>query len=182
MGLYLYRKEMPDLTVLKDLLQFLRTNSRSAGNSFSYIEAKTSLHPHLTLWENLQLEVGTRSWNEFQQELKPEWLSLIKLIKDPHRKTSEAQTWECFMVSLLKGLLIPSQNLLIDMNEDLLSPFMIQQFKKCVLLATKEKTVYLATANSSLWMDCAHTMVSRKEYKFEILDLDAENLKLKWAL
>lgn len=182
LGLYLFKKETQDLTVLKELLQFLKSHAPPKSHSFSYIEAKTSLHPQLSLWENLQLEVGSGSWKEFQQSLKPEWFSLVKLLKDPTVLAADAEIWEKFMVSLLKGLMLPSQNLLIDMNEDLLSPFMIQQFKKSVLLATRDKTVYLATANSSLWIDCAHTIVGRKDYKFEIETLDAENLKLKWAL
>lgn len=168
--------------VLKELLQFLRSSSSAKNKSFSYIEAKTSLHPHLTLWENLQLELGNTSWKEFQQGLKPEWSSIVKLLKDPMQLTVDAECWEKLLVSLLKGLAIPTQNLLIDMNEELLSPFMIQQFKKTILMATKEKTVYLASAEPSLWLDCAHTIVERNEYKFELEKLDSENIKLKWAL
>ena len=182
LGLYLLKKESTEQTVLKDLLQFLRTNAPGKGNSFSYIEANTSLHPHLSLWENLQLEVGATSWKEFQLGLNSDTLPLVKLIRDPMLLTSKAECWEKFLVSLIKGLMSPSQSLLIDMNEDLLSPFMIQQFKKCILEATKGKSVYLASGHSSLWIDCAHTLVGRKEYRFEIESLDVEILKLKWAL
>lgn len=181
-GLYLYKKENQDQKVLKDLLQFVRSHSPAKTLSFSYIEAETSLHPHLSLWENLQLEIGASSWKEFQEKLKPEWLNLVKLIKDPEILTEKSEPWEKFLISLLKGLTHSSQNLLIDMNEDMFSPFMIAQFKKAMLLATHDKNVFLASAHSSLWLDCTHTIVNRKEYKFELEILGSENLKLKWAI
>ncbi len=180
-GLYLFKKDFQDNKVLKELLQFLRSTAPGKSHSFSYIEAETSLHPHLSLSENLQLEVGFRNWSEFQQGLKPEWAALVNLLKEPSIKAHEAQVWERFLVSLLKGLMIPSQNLLIDMNEELLSPFLIQSFKKSVLTCTPEKTVFLASAHSSLWLDCAHTLVDRKEYVFEVKTLDQAMLKKHWA-
>jgi ABC-type branched-subunit amino acid transport system ATPase component len=181
LGLYLFSKSDQNVKVLKELLQFLRSNSPGKSSSFSYIEAETSLHPHLSLWENLQIELGTRNWNEFRHTLKPEWISLVNLLKQPELQTNHAQTWEKFLVSLLKGLMMPTQNLLIDMNEDLLSPFLIQLFKKSMLEATKEKNVYLATANSSVWLECAHSIVERKDYKFEIRSLDVDPVKKSWA-
>lgn len=180
-GLYLLKKPDQDARVLKDLLQLLRTNSPGKSSSFSYIEAQTSLHPHLSLWENLQLEVGTTTWNDFQYILKPEWASLVKLIKQPELQASHAEVWEKFLVSFIKGIMTSSQNLLIDMNEELLSPFLIQLFKRSVLESTKEKTVYLATANTSLWLDCAHTLVDRKDYEFQIQALNSDHIKRNWA-
>lgn len=181
LGIYLFLKQHQNNMVLKDLLQFLKTTSPGKGHSFSYIEAKTSLHPNLSLWENLQLEIGPVNWKEFQHELRPEWSSLLNLIKEPTLLTQDAQVWERFLVSFLKGLLTPTQHLLIDMNEELLSPVLIQNLKKNVLEASKEKTVFLATANTSLWLDCAHTIVDRKDYKFEVRSLDAETIKKHWA-
>lgn len=180
-GIYLYKKEAQDRKALKDLLQLLRTNNPGKGHSFSYIEAETSLHPHLSLWENLQIEIGPSNFKELESTLKPECLALLNLIKKPHQLTETADVWEKFMTSLLKGMMNTSQNLLIDMNEELLSPFMIQNFKKSIVEATKDKTIYLATNHTSLWLDCAHTIVSRKEYAFEIQTLDQEVIKRHWA-
>jgi ABC-type branched-subunit amino acid transport system ATPase component len=180
-GLYLYKKKSSDHIVLKELLQFVRTISPSQGSSFSYIEAKTSLHPHLSLWENLQIESGTSNWKDFHQSLNPEQTALVNLLKEPSRKCSDAQVWEKFVVSLLKGMISPSRNLLVDMNEESLSPFLIQNFKKSVLSVANSKTVYLASANTSLWLDCAHSIVDRKEYKFEIQSLNSEIIKKHWA-
>lgn len=167
--------------MLKDLLQLLKTNCPSKGNSFSYIEAETSLHPHLSLWDNLQIEIGPSSFKELEHTLKPEWFALLNLLKQPHQLTQECQTWEKFMTSLLKGLMNPSQNLLIDMNEDLFSPFMLQSFKKSVMESTKDKTIYLATNHTSLWLDCAHTLVGRNGYAFDIQVLDQETVKKHWV-
>ena len=180
-GLSLYRKQDQNHKVLKDLLQYLKTTSRVNGHSFSYIEAETSLHPHLSLWENIQVEMGPVSFKEFQHSLNPELSSLLNLLKNTDKKTSEADVWEKFLVSLMKGIMGPSQNLLIDLNEEVIPTLMIQHFKKCILLATKKKQVYLATANSSLWLDCAHTIVTRKEFKFSIEILDSENVKKHWV-
>lgn len=180
-GLYLYKKNQQNQHSLKDLMQLLKTTAPAKQQSFSYIEAKTSLHPHLSLWENLQLEIGHDNWKEFNANLKPEWQSLVKLIKNPERLTLEAETWEHFLVSLIKGISIQSQNLLIDINEELFSPFLIQQFKKSILEATKQKTVFLATANTSLWLDCAHTLVNRNEFVFESQTLNVDQIKKHWA-
>ena len=180
-GLYLYKKESQDSKVLKDLLQFLKTNSRGSSHSFSYIEAETSLHPHISLFDNLQIELGPSNWKDFHQTLKPEFASLVNLLKNPEMMTKDAEDWEKFIVSLIKGLMTPTQNLLIDMNENVLSPFMIQNLKKSILGSTKDKTVYLASANSSLWLDCAHTVVDRKEYKFEVQKFDSENIRKYWV-
>ncbi|MFP5384531.1 MAG: hypothetical protein ACLGHN_00535 [Bacteriovoracia bacterium] len=180
-GFYLFTKSSRDHKVLKDLLQFVKTVSPGKGNSFSYIEAETSLHPHLSLWENLQLEAGISSVKDLTHLLKPEQSALVNLLKRPDMKSKDAEIWEKFLVSLLKGLISPSHNLLIDMNEELLSPFLIQSFKRAVLHSTDSKVVYLASANSSLWLDCAHTIVGRKEYQFEIQSLNAEMIKKHWA-
>jgi ABC-type branched-subunit amino acid transport system ATPase component len=181
LGLYLYKKESQDRKVLKDLLRFLRTNTPGKSQSFSYIEAETSLHPNLSLWENLQIELGSPNWSEFHHALKPEWAALVNLLKRPDLKAQDATIWEKFLVSLLKGLMIPSKNLLIDMNEELLSPFLIQSFKKSMIEATKDKTVYLASANSSLWLDCAHTLVDSNEYTFNVQSLNSDHIKKHWA-
>lgn len=180
-GLYLFQKPSSDLKVLKDLLQFLKTLSPGKKSSFSYIEAETSLHPHLSLWENLQLEAGVSNWQDLKTSLKPDQVALLNLLKSPDQKSLDSEFWENFTVSLLKGLINPSQHLLIDMNEKHLTPFMIQNFKKIVLHTTQYKTIYLASANSSLWLDCAHTLVDRKEYKFEIQSLDSDKIKKHWV-
>lgn len=180
-GLYLFQKPNQDQKVLKELLQFLKTLAPGKKSSFSYIEAETSLHPDLTLWENLQLESGVSTIQDLQYYMKPDQIALMNLLKSPDQKSQDSEFWENFTVSLLKGLIGPSQNLLIDMNEKLLTPFMIQNFKRIVLHTTQYKTVYLATANSSLWLDCAHTLVDRKEYKFEIQKLDSDTIKKYWA-
>ena len=159
----------------------MRSIAPTKGHSFSYIEAKTSLHPNLSLWENLQLELGPVHWNEFHKSINSEWQPLANLLRHPDTLASEAETWEKFLVSLLKGIMLPSQSLLIDMNEDLLSPLLIQNLKKIILEVTREKTVYLASANSSLWLDCAHSIVDRTGYKFEIETLDLNQIKKKPA-
>lgn len=180
-GLYLYKKQSEELIVLKDLLQFLKSVSPAPGLSFSYIEANHSLHPNLSLWENLQLELGMASWRDFQQDLKPEQQALISLLHEPSKKGSDAETWEKFIVSLLKGLVGPSKNLLIDMNEGQIAPHLMQNIKKTLISAGSYKTIYLASANTSLWLDCAHSLVNRQSYKFIIESLSVETIKKSWA-
>jgi hypothetical protein len=176
-GLYLFKKTSGPQVVLRELLQFIRTLGPGQNMSFSYIEANTSLHPNLSLWENLQIETGTASWVEFTNTLNPECFALVHLLRDPTKKCSEAQTWERLLVSLVKGLKSPSRHMLIDMNEEILSPLLIQNFKKNLLITLESKNVILATANASLWMDCAHSIVEREEYKFSINELSSSELK-----
>lgn len=178
-GVYLFKKKSPEHIVLKDLLQFVRTVAPAQSASFSYIEASTSLHPGLSLWENFQVETGASSWKEFQQGLRPEQSALVNLLKEPTVKCKDAEVWEKFLVSLVKGLIGPSKNLLVDMNEDMFSPFLIQQFKKSVLSSVQNKTVFIASANTSLWLDCAHSLVDRKDYEFQIENL-SQDIKKHW--
>jgi len=180
-GIFLFTKNTTNQMVLKELLQFVRTVTPASGSSFSYIEASSSLHPNLSLWENLQLESGVSDWKDFQHTLNPDQKALINLLKDPHRKGKDVEHWEKFLVSLVKGLISPSRNLLVDMNEELFSPFVIQKFKQTVLNSADRKTVFLASANTSLWLDCAHSIVSREEYKFQIQNLNPEIIRKHWA-
>jgi hypothetical protein len=181
-GMCLYQKEKKEVLVLKELLQFLRTNNPGRSASFAYVEAGSSLLPGLSLWENLKLETGGADWSDFRRDLKTEWLPLVNLLKRPDLPVGEAQEWEKFSISLLKGVLGPSRHLLIDMNEDILSPFMIQAMKKaCCLAAGEEKQITLASASSSLWLDCAHSLVTRRGYEFVTEELNEEILKLHWT-
>lgn len=181
-GLCLYQKEKKEVLVLKDLLHLLRTHRPGKASSFAYVEAGSSLLPGLSLWENLKLEAGGSDWGDFKQIIKPEWLPLVNLLKRPDQNVGEADAWEKFAFSLLKGVLGPSRHLLIDVNEDLLSPFMIQIMKRaCCIAANEDKQIYLASASSSLWLDCAHSLIVRKGFDFVTEELNEKELKLHWG-
>lgn len=180
-GLYLFKKSNEAENSLKEMLQFLKSQSVFKSSQFSYIEAGTSLHPELSLIENIQIELGKVSWDELPFYLSGDLQGLLNLIASPEIKASEAQNWEKFLVSFIKGTLLPTKNLIIDINEQNLSPFLIQKFKKNILDITESKTVYLATANTSLWLDCAHSLVGRKGYDFEVEILASELIKKNWA-
>lgn len=179
-GLYLYQKERQDQQVLRDLLQLLKTSFQGKSSAFVYISSENSLLPHLTLWENLQLVSGHGSWREYSHSVKPEWNSLVRLISRPDLLARDAENWEKFTISLLKGLMGPG-HLLLDMNEDHLSPFIIQKLKHTVLALPSERHIFLATALSGLWLDCAHTLVTRKDYHFISQKLDHGLIKRHWA-
>jgi hypothetical protein len=180
-GIAIYKKDRRDQQVLKDLLQLLRSHSPSKAVSFAYIEAEASLLPNISLWENLQIATGGTSWREFSQSVADEWKPLIQLIRNPDQLTLESLPWEKFTISLLKGLLVTNQNLLIDINEELLPPLMIQNFKKIFLKATDSRQIFLASAQTAIWLDCAHSVVSRKSYEFIIEKLDADRIKRHWV-
>lgn len=180
LGLYLCQKQKQDQVVLKEMLQLLKTLSRDKGNSFSYIEAGSSLHPHLTLWENLQVETGPTSWKEFSGVLSHDFHSLTNLLKDHGKLTKDAEPWEKFLIGLIKGIVAPSHHMLIDINENDFSPFLIQSFKKSIVKISEKKNVFLASAHSSVWIDCAHTLVHRNGYKFDLEKLDADQIKKHW--
>jgi hypothetical protein len=180
-GIAIYTKEKKDQQVLKDLLQLLRSQSPSKSVSFAYIEAEGSLLPNLSLWENLQIVTGGTTWREFSMSVSEEWRPLVQLIKNPDQLSTNSLPWEKFTISLLKGLLVSNQSLLIDMNEELLPPLMIQNFKKIFLKATDHRQIYLASAQTAVWLDCAHSVVSRKSYEFIVEKLDADRIKRHWV-
>ena len=180
-GIAIYKKDRKEQQVLKDLLQLLRSQSPKKSVSFAYIEAEGSLLPNLTLWENLQIATGGTCWNEFSRHVGEDWKPLIQLIKNPDQLTLDSLPWEKFTVSLLKGLLAINQSLLIDMNEELIPPLMIQNFKKIFLKATDHRQIILASAQSAIWLDCAHSLVSRKSYEFITEKLDSDGIKRHWV-
>lgn len=178
-GFYLYQKQEGDFHVLKDLLHLMKFSTPKRGQFF-YVEGENSLLPHLTLIENLQLVAPFESWRDFVGLLNPEYRSLVNLIQKPGRLASEAETWEKFLVCLLKGLVSPSEHFLINMNEEGLSPFMVKKFKETLILLSTKKTVFLATKHTSLWLDCAHSLVRRNDFKFEVEVLNAQLVKKHW--
>jgi ABC-type branched-subunit amino acid transport system ATPase component len=180
-GIQLYQKERKDYHVLKDLLQLLKSQTKGKNVSFAYVEANTSLIPDLTLWENLQIVTGGTSWEEAEATLKPEYAALFRLIRNPDTMSQEVEAWERFCLSLLKGILSPAHSLLVDMDEDLFSPLMVQNFKKTFLSLASERKIYLASATSALWLDCAHSIVTRSNFEFVTEELDQELLKRHWV-
>ena len=129
----------------------------------------------------MQVATGGSTWRDYLQNVPLDWLPLAHLIRNPDRLTCESEIWEKFTISLLKGLLVSNQNLLIDMNEELLSPLMIQNFKKIFLQVTNERQIILASAHTAVWLDCAQSIVTRKSYEFITEKLDSERIKRHWA-
>jgi hypothetical protein len=180
-GIYLYKKEHQELNVLKDMLQLLKTHNIQKNISFAYVEAQTSLISNLSLWENLQIVTGGNSWRDTLKQLHADWMPLINLIKNPEMKAEDAQPWERFIISLLKGLASSCKTLLIDFNEDLIPFLMIQNLKKTFVKITEHKNIYLASASHSLWLDCAHSIITRQQFKFHVEVLDPEGIKRHWV-
>lgn len=179
-GLYVYeRVNSKTSPVLKELLQLSKTVSKSSG--FSFVHGNTALIPQLTLWENLQLSATHKLWEDFVRDAAPTLKALINLVKEPHKKAGVAANWECFLISLLKGILEPTPNLLVDMEEEIFPSFIVKTVKSALMVSSHDKTVYLASAAPSLWLDCAHHLVTKNGYEFVFVKLDAENLKRHWA-
>lgn len=180
-GLYLFSKARTDQCVLKELLQFLRVQSPGKSVNFAYVEAGSSLIPHLTLWENLHVVVGGQTWRDFVAGLNPDWKSLASLITHPDSFVSEATAWECLITGLLKALIMNSPNILVDMNEELHSSLNLQNFKKILQNLTSGREIFLATSNTSLWLDSCHSLVTRNGYLFEVEAIGGEKIKRKTA-
>ncbi len=176
-GLYLYSKIRRDLNVLKELTQFIRSQSPGRNMNFAFVETETSLIPDLSLWENIQIETGIQNWNDLLAP-NPDLGPLVNLLKEPNRIASQSEPWERFVTSLLKGMLKPTQNLLIDMNEAALSPFLMKSIKMVLMRNAGDKMIYLATNNTDEWMDCAHSVIYRDGYNFMVTPLP-EKIVLK---
>ncbi len=176
LGIHLFTKANGTDTSLKEMLQFIKSQIPGKSPQFAYVESETSLIPHLTLWENIQLISGGRSWQEFILSLEAEWLPMTK-ITNPHRLASEATHWERLTVSLIKASLSPATYLLIDMNEQLHAPLNVQIFKKMLLTIASNKTVFVATANQPIWLDATLRIISKEGFKFEIEDFAHPKIK-----
>ncbi len=176
-GFFLFQKSQGTDTALKDMLQFLRAKSPGKSLQFAYVEAETSLLPYLTLWENLHVVVGGSNWKEFISMLEVDWQPLVKLIKDPDIIASAASPWERLTISLIKATLVKSQHILIDINETIYSPLNILNFKKMLITIAQQKNVYIATSNTTLWLDSSHGLIKRDGYEFVVETIVPEKVK-----
>ena len=178
-GLNLFTKARARDTVLKQMLQYLRASSPGRSLQFAYVESETSLIPHLTLWENLQVIVGGSSWQEFVGQAEVDWLPMINLIKNPNVRSSSASSWERFTVSLIKASLSNSPHVLIDIDEAAHTPVNLQNLKKALLVLCEKKKVIVASAETELWLDGAQCLISRTGYDFVVEDVRVTALKTR---
>lgn len=176
-GFYLFQKNQGSDTALKDMLQYLRSETPGKNLQFAYVEGETSLLPYLTLWENLHVAVGGSSWKDFLNQLEVDWQPLVKLIKDPHQVASAATPWERLTISLIKATLIQSQNILVDINEDIYSPLNLLNFKKMLVTISEQKNIYIATADTSHWLDYSQGLIKRNGYEFVVEELAVKKAK-----
>lgn len=176
-GFYLFQKTQGSDNALKDMLQFLRSETPGKSLHFAYVEGETSLLPYLTLWENLHVAVGGSSWKDFLMQLEVDWQPLVNLIKDPNQVAAVATPWERLTISLIKATLIQSQNILIDMNEVIYSPLNLLNFKKMLVTISQQKNIYIATANTSHWLDYSQGLIKREGYEFVVESLISKKSK-----
>lgn len=174
-GISIFLKENPNHSVLRDLMQIHKT--QCPRGPFAFI-ASDSLLPNLSLWENLKLATNGDTWSEILKSSGPEEQALMRLIKNPDTLSSEAQPWERFIISMIKGLKSKG-NLLIDMKEDELTPLMVNLLKK--MFVRIERDIILASQITSLWLDCSQRIYSKKEFKILIEELDCELVSKHWA-
>ncbi len=176
LGLYLFEKNSKDQTVLRDLILLLKKNSIKKNLSFSYIEAESSLHPELSLWENLRLVTGSAHWREFCQTTSPLIMNLLDHIKNCDQKTSLCTPKEKFVLSFIQGF-HQRDYLLIDLNEDILDFKIIHDLKELFINQTHQKKIFLASACTGLWIDCAHSLFQRSEIGFKETNLNINQTK-----
>jgi hypothetical protein len=180
-GLYLYQKKSNKLLVLKDLIKLHKTIAKTGPLLFSYVEAKSSLHPELTLWENIKLATGNANWREFCQTLCPHINFLLKYISNAHQKASESSTLERFIVAFIQGYQ-EKETLLIDVDEDLLNLDFIQDLNRIFVNQEIKKKIYLATANPNLWSSLSDQIFYKDEKnQFQMMKLNPDKTKNSWA-
>lgn len=181
-GIYVYERSAPSSSpVLKELLQLCKTVAGGKSSGFSYVHGSSSLIPNLSLWENLQLSCPHELWDDFVKDHHPALTSLIALVKEPYKKAAFATNWECFLISLMKGVLEPTPHLLVDMEEDMFPPFIVKTIKSAIMKSSVEKVVYLSSATTSMWLDCAHSLVKKNGYSFVFEEMNREELRRHWV-
>lgn len=181
-GIYIYERKTPTSSpVLKELLQLSKTVAAGKNSGFSFVHCTSSLIPNLSLWENLQLSVPHERWEEFVKDMHPALTALIPLMKEPYKKASEAEAWECFLISLMKGIHEETPSLLVDMQEEIFPAFIVKTVKTALVKASAKKSVYLSSVAPSLWLDCAHHLVRKDGYAFVFEKMDVELIRRYWA-
>ncbi len=181
-GIYVYERTASNASpVLKELLQLCKTVAGGKSSAFSYVHGNSSLIPNLSLWENLQLSCPHELWEDFVKDHHPSISSLITLIKEPYKKAAFATNWECFLISLMKGVLEPTPHLLVNMQEDIFPAFIVKTIKSAIMKTSVNKVIYLSTEATSMWLDCAHNLVKKDGYAFVFEEMNQEALKRHWV-
>ncbi len=176
-GYYLFQKHPGPSVALKDMLQFMKSNSPGRTLQFAHVEGENSLIPHLTLWENLHVVSGGASWSELLNSLEMELQNLARLIQNPDLLSKEASNWERLTISLIKAALMNTTHIMVDIDEAHHGPINLMNFKKSLQSLAQKKQIFVATSNLSLWEDEAHVLVQRNGYEFELIDLTAQKKK-----
>jgi hypothetical protein len=176
-GFYLFHKSRSSDSTLKVMLQFLKSHGPNRSLQFAYVESETSLIPHLSLWENLQIMNGAANWNEFVANFESEWQPLLNLIQNPDLMASAAGPWERLTISLIKATLIKSNHILIDIDESMHSHLNLANFKKMLNTISEYKNIYIATSDTSQWVDSAHSLITRDGYKFVVESVTIDGSK-----
>jgi hypothetical protein len=176
-GYYLFQKSQGPGIALKDMLQFVRTQGPGKGLQFAHVESENSLMPHLSLWENVHVVTGGSSWRELISSQQNELQSLFHLIPNPDIRSMDATPWERLIVSLIKATLMNSQHVIVEVEENLLSPLNLLNFKKMLTHLCEKTNVYISTRNTELWLDAAHSLITRDGYQFIVEIIDPERVK-----
>jgi hypothetical protein len=176
-GYFIYHTSQGPSVALKDMLQFIRSQSKSKAPQFAHVEGKTSLIPHLSLWENLHVVTGGHSWSEIVSSIETELQPLFNLIQNPNIQSQKASAWERLTVGLIKASLMRTPNILIEICEEEHSEMNLMNFKKVLNQLAQNKVIFLATKKPDEWVNDAQYLVRRSGYEFVVENLIENKIK-----
>lgn len=159
---------------LNEFLQFLKFNRVSIPYKFTYVSAKDSLIPDLTLKQNLLLDYTIASLTEekevhFKNFLKNKanvYLeALYGMIVNINDIPSNATAEEIKIICLMKAIITEAPFIFLESPEKDLSFDAFKLFQKALQyqLKNQTQTVFITTPNESIW----NHLISKKVHRGE---------------
>ena len=169
-------KSIEAKNALKDFIYYLKASGRTGILNFSYSGGVNSLHPHLSIKDNLILDAIPKSFiksnvdNFFGiiNELQNKSLKLLlESLEDLDYKVKDLSLDDINLVSLIKTLLSGQEDLFL-LNPGLnLSKNNIDIIKDAIEFEvySNHKNVFIKSQNKELWFDITTHFISINEDK-----------------
>jgi len=174
---------------LGEFISFLKFNKLNLPYKFTYVAAKASLIPEMTLNQNILIDFSPNSLTEskdiqFQDFLKSQpnraLEDLYQKLESPHELPSQTNAQMKKLCTLIKSLLYEGQFIFLEEPELDLDQEILELFKHALKEQSQnnQMNIFIYSQNRALWRNETHHTVERQEdYTFNVVTL---NNRTEW--
>jgi len=169
---------------LGEFISFLKFNKINLPYKFTYVAAKASLIPEMTLNQNILIDFSPDSLTEskdiqFQAYLKSQpnraLEELYLKLESPHDLPTQTNSQMKKLCTLIKSLLYEGQFIFLEEPELDLDQDILELFKLALKVHSinNQMNIFIYSQNKALWRNETHHTVERSEdYTFKVVTLN----------